>query len=387
MNKKSSLRPKSAAIGKIKKKSSIKYGLTPEEMYKLDMHQLEYGIDGYEIPKKHFDHRQSKWHKKREEIIKNHKHVWPPEDWPRDNDDKKVKPKRKSYLDDLYKWCYSYYDKEKAERLIDEKGINIKDYEKPLKIDKTRRKDFLENEKKKEEFFKSRPEYPDHKQDAVEAAKERKKAAEEAKIDPIVAMRQKYKTKPQTSRCDRVSVVSEAQFLGENVPFYYTYVPEGEEEDKKKLFFPKKDYTWRRAPAWKYPQDIGPNAEHKKEEEQQHKEKVEEYMNNKKLEKEDLWINIVKSFHSVTHHGENLLRMVPDFKYKDTEQYIAYQERRPKVYIGPQQYWKMPKENFNTRKKPSLSVITDDNGNKIYYMDRKKTDKRVYTAGMRKAVY
>ena len=32
----------------------------------------------------------------------------------------------------------------------------------------------------------------------------------------------------------------------------------------------------------------------------------------------------------------------------------------------------MPKETFSRKKKPNLSNITDDNGNKVYYMDRKK---------------
>ena len=69
-------------------------------------------------------------------------------------------------------------------------------------------------------------------------------------------------------------------------------------------------------------------------------------------------------------------------------QYKTAKENNPNVYIGPQQYWKVPKENFRKKSaKRSLSTITDDKGNKIYYMDRKKTDKRVYSAGMRKAVY
>ena len=34
-----------------------------------------------------------------------------------------------------------------------------------------------------------------------------------------------------------------------------------------------------------------------------------------------------------------------------------------------------------------MSTITDDKGNKIYYMDRKTTEKRVYTAGLRRSVY
>ncbi len=387
-------RPHSSKVRTTTKRKSkigtIKYALTPEEMYKLDSHQLEIGIEGYQIPRKYNDHHQCVWARKREKILKSHKHVWPPEDWPRDKDDEniKVKPKRKTFLDDLYKWCYSYYDPQRAEELI-EKGVDTKDYVKPREIDKIRRKNFLENEKKKEEWRKSRPEYREYMESAIEDIKQKIQDEEKAKEDPIDKIRRRYKHNPQTSRCDRVSVVSEAQYLGEQVPFYNTYVPEGEELDKKKLFFPSKELTWRRAPAWKYPKDIGPNVEHQNEEKERLKEKVEEYMNDKDLKKEDLWINVSKSFHRVTHHGELPIKFQPIYKVHETEQYQAMLENQPRVYIGPQQYWKMPKETFTRKgqKKPNLSSITDDNGNKIYYMDRKKTDKRVYSAGMRKAVY
>ena len=387
-------RPHSSKVRTTTKRKSkigtIKYALTPEEMYKLDSHQLEIGIEGYQIPRKYNDHHQCVWARKREKILKSHKHLWPPEDWPRDKDDEniKVKPKRKTFLDDLYKWCYSYYDPQRAEELI-EKGVDTKDYVKPREIDKIRRKNFLENEKKKEEWRKSRPEYREYMESAIEDIKQKIQDEEKAKEDPIDKIRRRYKHNPQTSRCDRVSVVSEAQYLGEQVPFYNTYVPEGEELDKKKLFFPSKELTWRRAPAWKYPKDIGPNVEHQNEEKERLKEKVEEYMNDKDLKKEDLWINVSKSFHRVTHHGELPIKFQPIYKVHETEQYQAMLENQPRVYIGPQQYWKMPKETFTRKgqKKPNLSSITDDNGNKIYYMDRKKTDKRVYSAGMRKAVY
>ena len=387
-------RPHSSKVRTTTKRKSkvgtIKYALTPEEMYKLDSHQLEIGIEGYQIPRKYNDHHQCVWARKREKILKSHKHVWPPEDWPRDKDDEniKVKPKRKTFLDDLYKWCYSYYDPQRAEDLI-ERGVDTKDYVKPRVIDKIRRKNFLENEKRKEEWRKSRPEYFEYMESAIEDIKQKIQDEEKAKEDPIEKIRRRYKHNPQTARCDRVSVVSEAQYLGEQVPFYNTYVPEGEELDKKKLFFPSKELTWRRAPAWKYPKDIGPNVEYQNEEKERLKEKLEEYMNDKDLKKEDLWINVSKSFHRVTHHGELPIKFQPIYKVRETEQYQAMLENQPRVYIGPQQYWKMPKETFTRKgqKKPNLSSITDDNGRKVYYMDRKKTDKRVYSAGMRKAVY
>ena len=369
---------------------TIKYALTPEEMYNLNSRHLEIGIEGYKIPRKYNDFHKCVWERKRAKILSEHKHIWPPEDWPKAKDeDIKVKPKRKTFLDDLYKWCNSYYDKQRAETVIESKNLDVKEYVKPRYIDKKRRKDFLENEKKKEEWRKSRPAYFEWVQDSVDAAAEKIKTENDERVDPMEKIIKRYKDKPLTARCDRVSIVSEAQYLGEIVPFYNTYVPEGEELDKKKLFFPSKNYTWRRAPSWNYPKAIGGNEEHKKEEEERLKEKRDEYMTENDLKKEDLWINVDKGFHKMIGHGELPIKFQPIYKVKETEQYKSMLEKQPRVYIGPQQYWKMPKETYGRMRpnKPNLSTITDDNGRKIYYMDRKKTDKRVFSAGMRKAVY
>ena len=111
-------------------------------------------------------------------------------------------------------------------------------------------------------------------------------------------------------------------------------------------------------------------------------------MAEKELKKQDVWINVREGYRKLTHHGEILLKIAPEFKYMDVEQYKTSRENNPKVYIGPQQYWKVPKENFRKNlAKRSTSTISDDKGNKIYYMDRQKTDKRVYTAGLRRAIY
>ena len=374
------------------KKSKLKYLLTPDEMYKLSSRQLEIGIEGYEIPRKYNDFHQCVWERKREQILNAHKHIWPPEDWPKDkeNENIRIKPKKKTFLDDLFKWCFSFYDKEKAQTLIEEKNINIKDYIKPLKLDKKKRKEFLENEKKKKEWKKNLPNYSDYMQNFIDTITEKIKQDEKEKIDPIEKIKKRYRHRPQTSRCDKISIVSEAQYLGEQYPFYYTYTKEGEGTDKNKLFFPSKKYIWKRAPIWSYPKNIGPNIAFKKEQEEKFKEKLEEYMNDNDLKKEDMWINIVNSFHKVNHHGELQIKFQPEYKMKETEQYVSFLEKYPKKYIGPQQYWRMPKETFsryNKYKKPNLSNITDGNGNKVYYMDRKKTDNRVYSATMRKAVY
>ena len=139
-----SARPKSTKNKKAK--ITIKYPLKPEEMYNIASRQLDIGIEGYEVPRKYNDHRQCIWERERKKILSSHKRVWPPQDWPesKDNPNVKVKPKRKTYLDDLYKWCNSYYDKEKAERLIEEKNIDVNDYVKPRFIDTKRRKAEIE---------------------------------------------------------------------------------------------------------------------------------------------------------------------------------------------------------------------------------------------------
>ena len=66
--------------------------------------------------------------------------------------------------------------------------------------------------------------------------------------------------------------------------------------------------------------------------------------------------------------------------------YFNYIQKNIK-YVGPQEYWKVPLEKNLGKKNKNKSFIEDSHGNKIYYMDRKKTDKRNYTPNMRKSVY
>ena len=56
--------------------STIKYALTPEQIYQLDINQLEYGIEGYEVPRQYYDYHQVMWHKKREKILTAHRHIF-----------------------------------------------------------------------------------------------------------------------------------------------------------------------------------------------------------------------------------------------------------------------------------------------------------------------
>ena len=201
-------------------------------------------------------------------------------------------------------------------------------------------------------------------------------------------MKAKYKTRPQTARCDRVTIVADAEFVGEQIPFYNTAPQENVE--KKKLFYPDKNPIWKKAPAWKYPKALPP-SQNIKDRENAIEEKIEEYLSNKGIKRNDLNLDVPGSFHKVKHHGEVYYKMYKNFQFDKEEQYQNYLENNPKKYVGPQHYWRMPKETFNKRgkknKSAALGFIEDDKGNKVFYMDRKKTDKRVFTAGMRKAVY
>ena len=46
-------------------------------------------------------------------------------------------------------------------------------------------------------------------------------------------------------------------------------------------------------------------------------------------------IDIVKSYHKVTHHGELPIKFQPIYKVLETEQYTAMLKKQPKIYIGP----------------------------------------------------
>ena len=377
----------------LKPKRPLSSLLTPQEVYQMSTRKTDWGIEGYEVPRKYYDYHQAVWQKRRKKILEQHKHVWPPDDWPKDKEDDtlKVKPKRSNYLDDLYKWCNSYYDAEKAERLIED-GIDVKEYKKKIEYDQRRRREFLNREKEKEEFKKNLQEIPEHKIEAIDAVKEKiQKHNEEKEITFVQKMKERYtKDRPQTSRCDRVTVVADAEYVGEQIPFYNT--PENYTQDEynknKKMFFPDKTATWRRAPAWKYPKPIFTENENAKAKEEAHNEKVEEYLDSKGLTKKDLLIDVRKGFHMNTNHGRLITKFYPKTEYKTEEHYVAAEEDHPKKHVGPQHYWKMPKEVRNKRKyKAMLETLEDDDGNKLYYMDRRKTDKRVYIPYMRKGVY
>ena len=364
--------------------------LTPEEMYSLIKRENIYGIEGYNVPRQYYDYNEIQWEKKRKNILNSFKRIWPPDDWPKDKNDekKKIPPINKNYIYNLEKWLNSYYDPKRAEELI-EKGINIKEYIPKQFIDKDKRKKFLENEKTKSEFFKNRPLYPEYKEEAISMIKEKIKEEENSKENNLTyeeKMKRKYKNRPASSRCDRITVIDEATCIGEQIPFYNNYYDE--KNEKKILFNPNKKVTslWKKNPEWKF-NKLKAKNEFLKIRNDLVKEKIDSLIDEKKWSKKDLLINVRKSFYDVNNHGKLLHTIYKKFYYKKEEHYKNAASQKNIKYVGPQEYWKVPLEKNLGKKNKNKSFIEDSHGNKIYYMDRKKTDKRNYTPNMRKSVY
>ncbi len=359
--------------------------LTPEEIYSISKRENIYGIKEYNPPKKYIDFHQIQWEKKTKEILKNCKKNWPPQDWLKDkNDDKKrIPPIKKTYIYTLEKWLNSYYDPKKAEELK-EKGIKIDEYIPKRFIDKIKRTQFLENEKNKTELLNKKKLYPEYKESSISLVKE--KINEEQKKKKLTyeeQMKKKYKDRPQSSRCERITILDEASSLGEQIPFYNSYLDQ--KFNKKKSFEPNKEVTstWKRSPSWKISDLKKENNENIKYRKEVLKEKVEEIMSQKNWSQKDLFVNIRKSFYEVNNHGQLLHVMHKKIPFEKEEHYKSYIEKNPKKFVGPQHYWKVPFE----KDKKNNKFVLDNSGNKIYYMDRKKTDKRVYIPNLRKSIY
>jgi len=208
--------------------------LSVNEMWSLVKGEdKNWGIEGYEVPKQHFDYKQTKWQQERKTMLAEHKKIWPPKDWPVNKETEQAyAPKRPNYLDQVYKWANSFYNKEKAEEIkanLAEKGHPIDEPKK--EVTKCKKRDnFLEYEEAKKKKKAEQPEYPDFKQEAIDKVKDKIKEDEERKEK---AKKEKGKSEIYGSlpKCDRITIVSDAEHMGEKMPFYKTFVKPGEEEE------------------------------------------------------------------------------------------------------------------------------------------------------------
>ena len=232
--------------------TKVEYKITPNEMWTCVRGQTQnWGIEGYQVPRKYFDHEQYKWEIKRAEILRNHRRVWPRNDWPKDKEtEKPIMSIRKNYIDDVIKLAKPFNEPGKSEELkasLESRGtFKMPEPKVPINM----RDKFLKEEQERKEKVASLPKIQEWKVNAIEDAQkniEEMKSKERNKLD---VYKERYtKEKPLWPRCDRVTIVADSEYVGEQIPFYNSYVKQGEEPDKNKLFMPRKEVTMRRAPV------------------------------------------------------------------------------------------------------------------------------------------
>ena len=375
-NKRTSITPNA------KYRSKITYKITPEEMWQcVKGSSQNWGIEGYEIAKKYYDYHQVKWYQERKKILDSHKRVWPPQDWPKAKDeDKLVPPHRPNFIDDYIKWANSFNDEKKSEEVkqsLEGRGtFKMPEPKKPLNL----RDKFLNDEKEKKEKFAALPKIQPWKEGPIDDAKKNIEEQKSKEKTQLQKDKERYtKDKPQWPRCERESVLSDAQYIGENIPFYYTFTKEGEEVDKKKLFFPHKTLTWRRYPHWafqgKSPMKL-PN-DNMRARDDLIKEKIDNLKSNKNISDKDIMGDVIGSYQKVKNRGKNYFKYQKPYDYANTEQYKLNLEKFPSYSPGPQHYWKMKDIDKNERPK-EVQEETEIHGKpgKIYFMNHKRTDFR-----------
>ena len=374
--------------------NTITYKITPEEMWQcVKGSSQNWGIEGYEIAKKYYDYHQVKWYQERKRILEKHKRVWPPQDWPKSKeDDKLVPPHRPNYIDDYVKWAHSFNDEKKSEEVkqsLEGRGtFKMPEPKKPLNL----RDKFLNDEKEKKEKFAALPKIQPWKEGPIDDAKKNIEEQKSKEKTQIQKDKERYtKEKPQWPRCERVSVLADAQYIGENIPFYYTFTKEGEEVDKKNLFFPKKDFTWRRYPKWAFQgkSPIKLPTDNMVARDDLIKEKIDNLKSNKNISDKDIMGDVVESYAKVKNRGRNYFKYMKPYDYPNTEQYKLNKEQFPIYSPGPEHYWKIKKKEFDKNEKPKVTEEeTEIHGKpgKIYYMNHQRTDFREYKP-LRKSVF
>ena len=373
-------------IKNLKKSNSLAY-LTPQQIYDIETKKLKGGIEGYHCPKKYFDYHEVLWLRKRENILKKHKAVRPPENWESNPDTgKKIPPRKYNFIDERIRWANSFTDLKKSQELKDAfeaKGKTIGEF-KPFKSDfekKVNKKNLRVEFKNREEKLKKIRDQinliPQYKQNAIEQVIE--------KMKNDVINHKPFTGKSNWGKSDRILYNSEYEYLGEQIPFWNN---NSKEEDKKKSeFYPMRLKILRRSPSWSF----GPakKDDNTKEQASQYikarDERLEEKANlvfeKMGIDKKKYQVNAVESYNKVIKHGMLPVLFRKPFNYKDTEQYKSAMENRSFESPAPNLYWDDGKSRVKLRKN------VDEDQEKSWIMSRDKTYRNIYTYGLKKGIF
>ena len=373
-------------LKRMKKSNSFLY-LTPHQIFDIESKKEKGGIEGYRCPKKYFDYHEVLWLRKRENILKRHRAIWPPEDWKSNPDTgKKVPPRKYNFIDERIRWANSFNDIKKSQEIkdaLEAKGKIIGDF-KPFKSDfekKVNKKNLgLELKNHEEKLKKIREQInliPQHKQNAIEQVIE--------KMKNNVINHKPFTGKSNWSKSERIMYNSESEYLGEQVPFWNNY---SKEEDKKKSeFYPLRIKFLRRSPSWSF----GPAkkddktketaSEYIKARDERLEEKANSVFEKMGIDKKKYQVNAVESFNKVINHGMLPILFRKPFNFKETEQYISAMENRSFESPAPNLYWDDGKSRIKLRKD------VDEDDAKRWVMTRDKTYRSIYTYGLKKGVF
>ena len=368
-------------------KSSSATELTPEQIYDIVLGKDKGGIQGYKCPRHYYDYHAVLWLRKREEILKKHKAVWPPENWKSNPDTgKKIPPRKYNFIDERIRWANSFTDLKKSQELKDAfeaKGKTIGEF-KPFKSDfekKVNKKNLRVEFKNREEKLKKIRDQinliPQYKQNAIEQVIE--------KMKNDVINHKPFTGKSNWGKSDRILYNSEYEYLGEQIPFWNN---NSKEEDKKKSeFYPMRLKILRRSPSWSF----GPakKDDNTKEQASQYikarDERLEEKANlvfeKMGIDKKKYQVNAVESYNKVIKHGMLPVLFRKPFNYKDTEQYKSAMENRSFESPAPNLYWDDGKSRVKLRKN------VDEDQEKSWIMSRDKTYRNIYTYGLKKGIF
>ena len=263
------------------------HSISALEMYNCINNKSHFGIDGYNYPSKYNDPRAEKFKRENYELdlkVWAKKALYPEKNFSKDKDGNNIIPQKKNFIDDEIKKCNQFFDKEKAEKYAESKGLLPP-------MPKFVKKNFIYASDRETILAKL---YREKKHDGVLNELQTERAEKVKEKNP-----QMWKTKPHWadilknkksvgSTGVRNGIVSEAEFVGEKLPFWNSYIKK-DEETAKSEFLPKDAITRKRLPVYKYTKESVLGEEHSECKERKESfvteksDKIKEKWNDKKI--------------------------------------------------------------------------------------------------------
>jgi len=200
-----------------------------------------------------------------------------------------------------------------------------------------------------------------------------------------------YSNKGSLPMCDRVTIVSDCEYVGQTIPFLNSPPPDENEENnqdmegkpktkKVKLTNPEKINLLKKAPQWKIHPPLPKNQEVLERVNQINTERFDKIKEKFDKYKIDLKRDAMESYKGVKDYKK--LRIKYHEPQSKTEEYIKWREENPLKYPGPQHYFTTPLQDFSNKKKKKNDEEEGDNQGEEpqnkNHVDRKKIDKKVY---------